>query len=435
MENPTILDYTKDARVVMLLAAQLARDTGQPLVTPEHVLLGLLRNPDAGAMQTLRILGVPLTTVRSQVEERLSQMSTAVPLTPGKEPPLSEETRAILREASGEARARRLTFIDSSLILVGILLNALLPVSAILRQNGVRLDTFRANAKRESPEGTPRPAAVRPPLQVQWPPQTPRTYGEPRTDSSIPIQISPVFISFLVFTGIVGALLYFGVVPTGFGIFLFVVFGWLISLCLHEFGHALMAYVNGDTSVVSQGYLTLNPFRYTHWMTSILLPILFIIAGGIALPGGAVYVNVMALRTPGKRSLVSAAGPLMNLAFLLLLLIPMRLFNSTTVLKTSSGFWAGLALLAFFQVVALVLNLLPIPGLDGFGIIAPFLPENIQISAQYIARFGMLILFALLWLDSPISTAFWNIIQGLTSMLGINPLLIQVGLGLFRFWQ
>jgi ATP-dependent Clp protease ATP-binding subunit ClpC len=135
MDNPTF-EYTKDARVIMLLAAQIARETGSTVITPEHILLGLLRNPDCGAMQTLRILGISLTTLRTQVEEHLPRTAA---LPESEEIVFSEETRAVMREAASEARSRRLTYIDTSLILLGLLLNALLPVSALLRQNGVRL--------------------------------------------------------------------------------------------------------------------------------------------------------------------------------------------------------------------------------------------------------------------------------------------------------
>ncbi len=430
MDNPTF-EYTKDARVIMLLAAQIARETGSTVITPEHILLGLLRNPDCGAMQTLRILGISLTTLRTQVEEHLPRTAA---LPENEEIVFSEETRAVMREAASEARSRRLTYIDTSLILLGLLLNALLPVSALLRQNGVRLETFRANTRFERPEGVVLPSNSSPrkttfSSQPAVPSRNRPVAGRP------PVEISPVFIGIVLFTLAIGALIFFSIIPAKLGVFLFVVGGWVISLCLHEFGHALSAYRSGDLSVVMQGYLSLNPFLYTHWTTSILLPLLFIIAGGIALPGGAVYVNLMAIRTPGKRSLVSAAGPLMNLAFLLLLAVPLFLAQAGNFLIGSSEFWGGLSLLAFFQIVALVLNLLPIPGLDGFGIIAPFLPEDIQYAAQSFSRFGYLLLFALLWINSPISTGFWSIVSRISGLFGVNSFFVNLGFNLFRFWS
>jgi len=68
--------------------------------------------------------------------------------------------------------------------------------------------------------------------------------------------------------------------------FLVVIVGWVFSLCLHEFSHALVAYYGGDTSVREKGYLTFNPLKYTHPVYSILMPMIFLLLGGIGLPGG-----------------------------------------------------------------------------------------------------------------------------------------------------
>ncbi|BBD63966.1 peptidase, M50 family protein [Nostoc commune NIES-4072] len=64
----------------------------------------------------------------------------------------------------------------------------------------------------------------------------------------------------------------------------FICLGWILSLCLHEFGHALIAYWGGDTSVKDKGYLTLNPLKYTEPSLSLVLPLFFLLIGSIALP-------------------------------------------------------------------------------------------------------------------------------------------------------
>ena len=74
-------------------------------------------------------------------------------------------------------------------------------------------------------------------------------------------------------------------------VFPFVFIGFVISLCLHEFGHAIVAYHCGDRTVRDKGYLTLDPLRYTDLQYSILFPLLIMALGGIGLPGGAVYIN------------------------------------------------------------------------------------------------------------------------------------------------
>src|SRR6267143_6454520 len=75
----------------------------------------------------------------------------------------------------------------------------------------------------------------------------------------------------------------------------------IFSVCLHEFGHAIVAYYGGDTSVLEKGYLTFNPLIYTHPVYSLLLPVLFMMLGGIGLPGGAVYIERDRLRSEERR--------------------------------------------------------------------------------------------------------------------------------------
>ena len=101
--------------------------------------------------------------------------------------------------------------------------------------------------------------------------------------------------------------------PIGVWVFAVVLGGWVITLCLHEFAHAAVAYAGGDTSVRARGYLTLNPLRYTDLAYSVIIPILLLAVGGIPLPGGAVLVEPGRLRRRWYASLVSAAGPATNM--------------------------------------------------------------------------------------------------------------------------
>src|SRR5271156_2655865 len=94
---------------------------------------------------------------------------------------------------------------------------------------------------------------------------------------------------------------------------IFVFAGWIFSLCLHEFGHSIVAYVGGDKSVKYRGYLTFNPLKYADPATSVVLPLIFLMLGGIALPGGAVYIHTPSLRSRAWVSAVAAAGPAMTL--------------------------------------------------------------------------------------------------------------------------
>ena len=142
--------------------------------------------------------------------------------------------------------------------------------------------------------------------------------------------------------------------------------GWVITLCLHEFAHAAVAYLGGDTSVRARGYLTLNPLRYTDLAYSVIMPILLLAVGGIPLPGGAVLVEPGRLRRRWYASLVSAAGPATNL-------VAGVRAGRRSRRRSRPALGAALSYLALLQFVAGILNLLPIPGFDGFGIIEPYL--------------------------------------------------------------
>jgi Zn-dependent protease len=215
------------------------------------------------------------------------------------------------------------------------------------------------------------------------------------------------------------------------GIFLFVVSGWVVSLCLHEYAHARTALHGGDITVGTKGYLRLNPFTYSHAVLSILLPVLFILMGGIGLPGGAVFIERGRIHGRWKHSLISAAGPLVNLACAIVLLVPLGLGLLDSV---RIEFRAAVAFLGFLQVTATILNLLPVPGLDGYGIIEPWLSYNFRRQVEPFAQFGLLAVFGLLWIPE-VNAVFFDGVYRLFSALGVSPDLASYGDSLFRFWK
>ncbi|MFC9836866.1 site-2 protease family protein [Rhodococcus sp. NPDC127530] len=213
------------------------------------------------------------------------------------------------------------------------------------------------------------------------------------------------------------------------GVFLLVVAGWVVTLCLHEFAHAYTAWRHGDTDVEVRGYLTLNPLKYSHPMLSIGLPVLFIALGGIGLPGGAVYLRT-GLFPPKVQARVSLAGPAVNLVSAIVLLAVIRWFGLGGDHRV---FWTGLSFLAFLQVMATVLNLLPVPGLDGYGALEPFLSPRTRRSVDQFKPYGLLILVALLFVPS-INVVFFDVIYRLFELSGVPEIYAQYGNRLMRFW-
>lgn len=242
---------------------------------------------------------------------------------------------------------------------------------------------------------------------------------------------SPIFVGLVVVALASGWALWASVGDRGIVTFVFVAVSWVITLCLHEFAHAFVAYRNGDESVVHRGYLTLDPLKYTHLVLSLVLPLIFLLLGGIGLPGGAVFIDRRALRTRFAHSAVSAAGPLTNLVVAIVLCT--AIFAARVGGASNNNLWAALAFLAFLQVTATVLNLLPVPGLDGYGIIEPYLPAAWAGRAASIAPY-VFYGFLILLLVPAVNQAFFGGIYGLLGLLGVPPILIETGRSLFQFW-
>jgi len=209
-----------------------------------------------------------------------------------------------------------------------------------------------------------------------------------------------------------------------------VLVGWIFSLCLHEFAHAATAVLGGDTSPSTLRYLSFNPLHYLNPVFSIVLPVFFLLIGGIALPGGAVYLRRDLVRNRYWQSAISLAGPLMNALVFLGLALPFRL----GLLDSHPYLAAAFALLAFFQAFAVVLNILPIPPLDGFGALEQWLPPEVVQAGWSIATFAPIVIFLLIWYVAPVANAFFNLIYGILFHAGINPGLVYYGFRAFQFW-
>ncbi len=215
----------------------------------------------------------------------------------------------------------------------------------------------------------------------------------------------------------------------------FVCLGWVLSLCLHEFGHAITAYWGGDTSVKDKGYLTLNPFKYTDPGLSLFMPLLFLLLGGFALPGGAVYIDNSKLRNRWWNSAVSAAGSVANILFVFGLAgifhLIWKLENQNLVL---ASLISSIAYLIFLNLYIVVINLLPIPGIDGYGIIQPWLPQAIDKKFSKLGQYGIWILIALLWFYRPFNLFLRSLAENAIAFLQIPNSFVDDGGALFGLY-
>lgn len=172
----------------------------------------------------------------------------------------------------------------------------------------------------------------------------------------------------------------------------------IFAITVHEAAHGYAAKHFGDMTAFNAGRISLNPLKHIDLFGTILLPALTIMLGGI-LFGWAkpVPVDFRRLRNPKKDMLwVAAAGPASNFG--------MAIFWAF-VLKFSmaapEAFVLPLALMAkagvSINIVLMVLNLLPLPPLDGGRIAVSLLPHNLARPFAQLERYGFIILIALLF--------------------------------------
>jgi Zn-dependent protease len=160
-----------------------------------------------------------------------------------------------------------------------------------------------------------------------------------------------------------------------------------------------------------------------------VLPVLFLLLGGIPLPGGAVWIDHGAIRSRAVRSLVSFAGPAVNLV------LGIALALAVAALPMPVGLAAGLSCLALIQVLAFVLNILPVPGLDGFGVLEPYLSDGARQFAAKVRPWAPLILLVVL-LGVPFANRLlFGIGDGLFALIGGDGSLARAGYSALLFWQ
>lgn len=212
--------------------------------------------------------------------------------------------------------------------------------------------------------------------------------------------------------------------------FAFVMLGWTLSVMAHEFAHALTAYVGGDHTVREKGYLSFDPRRYGDLGTSLVLPLIFLALGGIGFPGGAVYLRTDLMRGPLWRAAAALAGPMATLMVLLGLALALQ-----AGVGADGALFPAIAFLAFLQATALILNLLPIPGLDGFGVIRPFLPDRWAPQIRKFEGLAMVGLFLLIFLSPVGGRLLFGGGSAVAQAFGVPIEAIGWGYTAFHFWR
>jgi Zn-dependent protease len=176
----------------------------------------------------------------------------------------------------------------------------------------------------------------------------------------------------------------------------------LLGITLHEFGHAWAAWKLGDPTARNLGRVSLDPAKHIDPVGTILIPGLMILLQSPILFGWAKPVPINYRRLRNYRwgvALVAFAGPAMNLIMMFLWALLFKFIAAQYAVFPQAEFFVQVAVVGItFNAMLFVLNMLPIPPLDGGRITVELLPYKYSVSYEKIEPYGMLIVLGVLYL-------------------------------------
>jgi Zn-dependent protease len=205
----------------------------------------------------------------------------------------------------------------------------------------------------------------------------------------------------------------------------------VLSIALHEFGHAFVAVRLGDQLPRQQGRLTLNPMAHADPIGTLLLPFLGMVFAAPLLGWGK-PVEVRPERFTRRFSvltghmLVALAGPVMNVLFGALIAAVLVTLVATSVISPGEEIASALYLAAQLNFTLFFFNMLPVPPLDGGTVARRVLPRAHRDTYEKIAVYGPFIVLALLMISPlrqviyvPAQFVMQNVVRAFAAIAGI----------------
>lgn len=198
----------------------------------------------------------------------------------------------------------------------------------------------------------------------------------------------------------------------------FFIIALIFSVIIHEISHGYIALKLGDTTAKDAGRLTLNPLKHIDIFGSIILPLTLALSGapvfGWAKP---VPYDPRFLANPKKASgLIALAGPASNLTLAIIFSIIARFLATLPATDFLGSLILFIIIVVQVNVSLAVFNLLPIPPLDGSGVLFSFLPRSAEPLQVFLQKFGIYILIFLVFSGlsflSPIMSFLYGLLLG-----------------------
>jgi Zn-dependent protease len=199
---------------------------------------------------------------------------------------------------------------------------------------------------------------------------------------------------------------------------IFFIIALIFSVIIHEISHGYIALKLGDTTAKDAGRLTLNPLKHIDIFGSIILPLTLALSGapvfGWAKP---VPYDPRFLANPKKASgLIALAGPASNLTLAIVFSIIARFLATLPTTDFLGSLILFIIIVVQVNVSLAVFNLLPIPPLDGSGVLFSFLPRSAMPFQVFLQKFGIYILIFLVFSGlsflSPIMSFLYGLLLG-----------------------
>src|SRR6202165_3759221 len=225
------IPLTRSARDILERAANTAKARGAN-ASPTDVLQATLSSRGTPAYEAIKALGIDPSSIASQLRAAETTNAPTIPL------------RQLLVNANREAQVLGHYQVDSIHLLLALLYSDSPSTSQVLQKAGLTLYDVRQHLQ----------TGARPDVQVTPGVRTTqdrKLRHKPLTSLKGALGISPIFGGIVAVAAISGAGLWFDVLPAAPWVLtiIFVTSGWITSLCIHEFGHAFVAYLGGDPPV------------------------------------------------------------------------------------------------------------------------------------------------------------------------------------------